>query len=1271
VSNWTEDQLKAIVSRGSNILVAAAAGSGKTAVLVERIIRMIGDEQNPVDVDRLLVSTFTNAAAAEMRQRIREALEERLYQSPNSEHLRRQLALIHRAPITTLHSFCLDVIRTHFQYLDLDPSFRIANDTEAELMRLDVLEECMEEQYGAAGEDALVWQLADWFGGEKSDQALYALVLNLYDFSRSHPWPEQWLQEMADAFNVSKEDHETLNDRWLRSLQDGIGLELDGAYDLLRQASQLVMLPGGPAAYQDNLAEDLILVEHLKEVALRHSWEHLYHAFQASGFGRLKSCRGDDIDKQLQEQVQSLRNQAKDIVSSIKEQLFSCELSTYIADLNRMAPLMGELVRLVNLFADRYRQAKLAKGLVDFADLEHYCLKILLAPESSPKLIIPSSAAMEYQEHFEEVLLDEYQDINAVQETIVSLISKDSGNRFMVGDVKQSIYRFRLAEPGLFLDKYKRYGHNDDSGREGIRIDLARNFRSRKPVLDAVNFVFRQLMHGSVAEMTYEERAELVYGANYPDMKGGGAKNEPSVEVMLIDRSPDAPVEQEDMIAGSEERENEADGDLMEREEQDMETARLEARFIAEKIRDLIGNDSKPYMVCDNKTKNWRPLIYRDIVILLRATQQWAPLIIDELRMSGIPAYAELSTGYFTAVEVENMLSLLKIIDNPYQDIPLAAVLRSPMFQISAKELAEIRICAKDEHFYDALLTYAGHTDEVNAELKEKLACFLEQLHLWRTAARQGALADLIWRIYRDTGYFDFVGGLPGGGQRQANLRALYDRARQYEKTSFRGLFRFLRFIERMRDSGGDLGTARALGEQEDVVRIMSIHKSKGLEFPVVFVAGMAKQFNERDLRSNFLLHKRLGFGSRFIDTEKRVSYPTLPFIAIQRRMRMEMLAEEMRVLYVALTRAKEKLYLVAAVKDLDKRLQICGQYAGLSDWPLPAYALARAKCYLDWLGPALIRHKNTEALRNHARLYSSVFEGISNDPSLWKVNIISSHSLNQAAVAQASAEEETVAAVRRAEPLQIEDRDATVEETSEAQRELDRRFLWQYEYEQAQAIFAKTTVTEMKKVLEDGFESHSLLDAVTPPKHSMLRRPRFMEAKKASPTERGVAYHAVMQHLPLDGVLDERAILSSIAGMIERQLLTEELSKEIDVSVIASFFSGPLGQRMQRSGNIRREVPFSYGLPAREAYPWVKDKVAEEIVLIQGVVDCIFDETDGLVLIDYKTDRVDGNSLKQISDRYRVQIDIYTKALENIWKKPVKEAYLFLFNGAHEIRMK
>jgi len=1273
-STWTDEQWSAITERGDHLLVAAAAGSGKTAVLVERIIRTVSDEQHPVDIDRLLVATFTNAAAAEMRHRLRAALEKALADRPRSRHLRKQLALVGRASITTLHSFCLDVVRRYVHLTELDPAFRIANETEAALLRQEALEAVLEERYGSSEDGSAFWQLADRFGGDRGDDALMRLIDRLYDFSRSHPFPERWLHDAAGKFRLEDGEDVPEGHPWLLSLEASAALELETIAASLKTALSLARQPAGPEAYADALSADLAGVNRLLAALREGGWRALEQAVatgaDAAAFGRLKPQKGDAVDPELVERAKKLRGDAKDRLSDLKKQLLTRSLKEYAQECRALAPLMDELVSLVIDFGAAYGQAKTAKGLVDFSDLEHACLHILRDPSSTEEQLIPTVAAQGYQEQFEEVYVDEYQDTNAVQETILRLVSRtDPGNRFMVGDVKQSIYRFRLAEPGLFLHKYKTYRPVEKSGNGGgRRIDLARNFRSRREVVDAVNFVFRQTMHEEAAELDYDERAELVCGASYPEPD---RVHDLAAELILIDRTGSVTQAEED----TGDAHGDADASI------DLDTAELEARMIGQRISALMGHAGLPPMqVADRAAPGGkRPITFRDIVILLRADKAWAPSFIEQLKLFGIPAYAELGGGYFEAVEIQTMLALLQTVDNPLQDIPLAASLRSPIFGFSGEDLAKIRILGgKGRSFYDAVGAVAsGKTEQApDQALQEKAQRFLTALEPWRTAARQESLADFILRLYRDTGYYDFVGGLPGGLQRQANLRALYDRARQYEATSFRGLFRFLRFIERLRDSGADLTPARTLGETEDVVRIMSVHKSKGLEFPVVFMAGLGKKFNRGDEREPFLIHKELGFGPRFVDTDLGIAYPTLPQLAIRRKLRFEALAEEMRVLYVALTRAKEKLILIGSEKDAAKKLEEWnGSVQDVSSSQLPAHIILQGNSYLDWMMPAVLRHPASEALREVYGLEPLGAESRVDDGSAWLIYTETATVLQQAAAARERTEAWVSHAVQEALPVP--------DDWTSHEREVARSLGWHDPHRAATRLFAKTSVTEWKRRLQE--EDAAAETAIwlggereTPRPMPPLpgKRPRFIERKGLTPVERGVAYHAVMQHLPLTRDLSAEDVEGKLSDMVLRELITEEQRAAVDVASVLQFASTEVWPRLAASGKVYRELPFSVGLPAAEVYGAepngepLDEASAAEIVLVQGVIDCLFEESGEWVMIDYKTDTLYEGRLEALTKQYALQLTVYAKAVEKSLCCQVKEKWLYFFDGAKAVRV-
>ncbi|MCL6570434.1 MAG: helicase-exonuclease AddAB subunit AddA [Bacillus sp. (in: Bacteria)] len=1242
---WTEDQWKAIMAKDKDILVAAAAGSGKTAVLVERIIQKILSIEDPIDVDELLVVTFTNASAAEMRHRIGEALEKAIDENPGSRHLRKQLSLLNKASISTLHSFCMEVIRKYYYLIDVDPGFRIADETEAQLIRDEVMDELLEKEYGKKDNEAF-FILVDSFTSDRSDDALKDIVRSIYDFARSNSLPEHYLQSIVTMYHVA--DVSNVDELpFVQSLLFDIELQLEAAKEMIKRGLELTKLPAGPAPRAENFSDDLLVIDTLI-LAQKDSWATLYQAMQTWSFSRAKQVKGDHYDKELTDKAQKLREKAKKKIQDIKEELFSRKPESFLHDMEEMRPLIESLVQLVKEFSDRFAKVKREKGLVDYADLEHYCLEILTGETSPDGEFFPSEAAQAYRRHFKEVFVDEYQDTNMVQETILKLVTKEdvlNGNLFMVGDVKQSIYRFRLAEPNLFLGKYNRFTADGESS--GLRIDLALNFRSRKEVLDATNFLFKQIMGVKVGEIEYNEAAELRNGAPYPEELF-------PVELLLIDQKIET---MESTETESTHEEEPAEFNVAE-----LGQSQLEARVIAAKIKDLVSSGAPVY---NTKTKLDRPLMYRDVVILLRS-MTWAPQIIEEFKQQGIPIYANLSTGYFEATEVNIMMSLLRVIDNPFQDIPLASVLRSPIIGLNEEELSKIRIHQKRGSFWEAVSAFClSKVSEETEAFYEKVRNFYDSLTSWRSMARQGSLSELIWQLYRDTQYYDFVGGLPGGKQRQANLRALYDRARVYEQTSFRGLFRFLRFIERMIERGSDLGAARALGEQEDVVRIMTIHSSKGLEFPVVFIAGMARNFNLADLRKPYLLDKEYGFAAKYVNVEKRISYPSLPQIAFKRKKKMEMLAEEMRVLYVAMTRAKERLYVIATLKDAVKKIDQWNDGSGNTEWLLKDYERASAISYIDWIGPALIRHQDASALWVTGETNVLVPAEITGHPSSWKISMIGAEDIKKQEIVVERVEDQYLEMVKKGEFVPV---------SSSFNEEIRSRLSWEYSYPSASSHRAKQSVSEIKRGREIA-DDRSATDLVRQFQKSISKRPKFMQEKQLSPAERGTAMHMVMQQVDISKTVSEESIREQLTWMVNNELLTPEQAEVINVQLIVQFFQSDLGKRYFQAKTIHREIPFTLSLPAREVYPnWQE---ADESVFVQGIIDCILEDDKGLVLIDYKsdgiTDRYKGGFLQAkpiLEDRYRLQINLYTKAIEQIWKRKVTERYLFFFDGAHILKL-
>ncbi|QHE51381.1 helicase-exonuclease AddAB subunit AddA [Pontibacillus sp. HMF3514] len=1231
---WTPEQERAIYTSGKDVLVAAAAGSGKTAVLVERIIQKLLNQDNPTNIDSLLVVTFTNAAAQEMRNRVGEALEKALEQQPDSTHLKKQLSLLQRASISTLHSFCLDIVRRYSYMLDLDPHFRIADEIEADLMRQEIIEDLFEEWYGKEGEERdRFFEVVDRFSSDRSDAEVERLMLDLYNFSRQNPWPEAWMNDVQAMYDVSPDTPEE-DIVWLQILKREVKSQLNAMLKDSEQALNLTRESDGPYHYAEAIDDDREKIQQALGL-VDISWHELQQYMQESGSFTALSRKKVECSDEKKERVKNLRDRYKKRWTSLSQEWFARSLPAYLEDMQSLAPVVEQLMVLVREFHERFQQKKKDQALVDFADLEHYCLHVLMDESSTPEEIIPSEVAESYQQQFTELLVDEYQDTNLVQETILRMVSygENSGNLFMVGDVKQSIYRFRHAEPSLFLNKYKAFANEKHPAE---RIDLARNFRSRHEVLSGTNYIFRQILDEEVGEMTYDKDAELIYSNTiYDEITSSDAE----AELVIIDRE-------------KHEDQNEESGEDF----RDLEKAQLEARAYANKIQNWLGHGEGPALqVVDKGTSAKRDVQYRDIVILLRS-MTWAPTIVEELKQQGIPVYAELSTGYFEAIEIKVMLSLLKVIDNPRQDIPLASVLRSPIVGLNEDELTKIRLAQKKATYYEALTSYRrmGEDDE----LVHKVEHFLHRLDAWRKRARQGSLSELIWQIYRETGYYDFVGGIPGGRQRQANLRALYDRARTYEATSFRGLFRFLRFIERIEERGEDLGAARALGEQEDVVRIMTIHKSKGLEFPVVIMGAMDKQFNQQDLMAKYLLHKDHGFGAKMINPQKRIMYPTLAYHALKKEKQRELLAEEMRVLYVALTRAKEKLVMIGNVSSLEKKLEKWREWVEHTDWVLPSHYRLETKTYLDWVGPSLIRHQHGETLRGETETHPLLPQDIAQDESSWRVTLLHGSELVDPDALQTNDHEAVERAIRSWEPLN------PAEGPNE---EVERRLSFQYPHQKAIHHRAKQSVTELKRQREvkDEYSAESLMQ---PFKQPIVSRPRFMQkSQELSATEKGSAMHTVMQHLPFEKVLSVQEIENEVEVLVEREFLTRDEAAVIDFDAIAAFYESEMGQRLIDADRVYREVPFSLALPAHEVYAdWEEE--TDEKVFIQGVIDLIIPGEDGWIILDYKTDQVQQPITERVSDklvsRYSTQLSLYAEALERIWNKPVEEKYLYFFNA-------
>ncbi|MGC7872033.1 helicase-exonuclease AddAB subunit AddA [Desulfosporosinus sp. SYSU MS00001] len=1308
--SWTAEQHTAINLRGQ-LLVAAAAGSGKTAVLVERIIKQITDLDNPVDVDRFLVVTFTKAAANEMRERIGKAIDEALFQEDDLrqvEHLLQQRALLQKANITTLHSFCLELIRKYFYQLDLDPAFRVADEAEITLLRQDVIEDLFEAWYNK--EDTDFRALIDALGSDRDDLAVMEQILRIFDFAQSQPSPLHWLNSLDQAYLWNNLEI-MMESEWGQIIRQGLLNSLQEALSNLKSAEQIAQKPEGPVQYAETLQDDINRLDILQKLVSANSWTQIEIQVQESlKFPKLTTARSKG-DKQLQEECKKLRDEAKKKLTTLRSELFSYPHERQLEALKPMAKMAQTISCLVLEFNRSFAEAKRQRNILDFSDLEHFALGLL--EEEKKETVI----ALGIQDYFHEVLVDEYQDINPVQEQILKRVSRRdcSPNLFMVGDVKQSIYRFRMADPSLFLTKYANLPHwnpevnVDTASPVKMVIDLNRNFRSRQEIVDGVNFLFRQIMTRSSGEITYDDQAALRFGASFVKGQDSIPTAEGPIEVHLIDLKS---IKDTWAAETSSQEPSSSPEDLTNQEssKEEFDKARIEAHFVGERIQRMV--QSSEFHIFDKHLGNFRPVQYSDIVVLMRSYSAVAPIFVEEFQKADIPVYAETSTGYFAAHEVEIILSLLKVIDNPHLDIPLAAVLRSPLVGLNGLELGKLRMILPDGDFYEALAlaAWSSFSEETLSEdnlamftrilnlyndtivlrkekardilasapgLKEKSADFWTNLQDWRTQSRRLSLAEFLWSLYEETGYLTYVGTLPGGVQRQANLRVLYDRAKRFEATRYRGLFRFLRFLERFQDQGHDMGNARALGENENVVRLITVHASKGLEFPVVFVVGLGRSFNSRSLKGKMLLHAQLGLGMPIIDVENNVRYPSLIQYAVQQRLTQESLAEELRILYVALTRAKERLFLYGNVENLDNALLKWQRVSGCQEIPLPDDQLRNAKSFLDWIVPALVRHPSLSLGKNQEQSVLTIPEANSSWDIIYHHSLESEQEISLQEVPllsqEAEGQDQDYLGQTIEETIEISDEIISVEQWY---TEVDRRLSWKYPHPVSQV--AKTSVSELKRqhnwFADDETSQHQSLQT----RESQILRPKFLQSSHSfTAAERGTALHTVMQHMPFKDwssswmkleAADQTIQIKELLNRLEEQeIITTEQKNTIEPLKILQLLHTSLGLRLFSSDQVLKELPFTLTFPPQ--------KQAQTNILVQGVIDVVMitkkEQRIRAEILDYKTDslREEGKDPEQLlRDRYALQLTLYALAIERLMGIEVIQCSLYSFSLGREI---
>ena len=1207
---FTPEQQKVIDLRNRNILVSAAAGSGKTAVLVERIIGMITDKEHPVDVDRLLVVTFTNAAAAEMRERISLAIDRKLEEDPENIHLQKQASLLHNAQITTIDSFCLFIIRNNFNDIGLDPGFRVADEGELRLLKQDVMTELLEESYQQ--KEQAFTDCVEYFTGGSNDRLLEEYIGKLYEFSMSYPWPEDWIRECVGDYKISGVT-ELENTKWCKYLVTYIQTIVSECVNHIDRAIQIAERPDGPYMYGEMLEGERKMLARLSDLT---SLQDYYEAFETLSFGRLSTKKDASVNPVCREKVKELRGEVKKQLENVKTSLLLLSPGQVAERMKKAAPHVEELLLLVLSYMEKLDERKRRDNIIDFHDMEHFALNILLKKGEDENLI-PSPAALEYRQFFEEILIDEYQDSNLVQELLLKGISgEEEGrfNRFMVGDVKQSIYRFRLARPELFMEKYACYSKEDG---ERQRIDLHKNFRSRPQVLDSVNRLFERIMGKQLGGVEYDEEVALYPGASYEE-----------AEAQSFDT--------EYLIIGKD-------------KESVLSARAQEASVIAGRIREMHQN----FQVTDKETGMLRPVRYSDIVILLRTTAGWADEFRNVLEKEGIPAYVALRTGYFQAVEIKALMQYLNVIDNPLQDIPLYGTLKSFFGGFTEEEISQIRSADKKCSLYDLLASYEG-------DLKEKIYLFMERLTYYRRKTTYTPIHKLIQEILEDTGYLDYVTARPGGEQRRANVEMLLVRAASFENTSYYGLFHFLRYVEQLEKYEVDYGEADVLDENADVVRIMSIHKSKGLEFPVCFVAGLSKKFNMQDISGRLIADVDMGIGVDYIDSALRLQSHTLKKNVVALKMKIDALGEEMRVLYVAMTRAKEKLILTAAVPDIDKfreEMDKEKEFGAKGDEKIPFSVLASAGCYLDFVFPCL----REAALIGPEDLFIKDVEEMTRQSDR-----------------------------KRQLFLKVE---SAKKNHSDKMIQLSERLSRSYPYQYLSNLFVKTTVSELKKKAFHDLPEQSIsgLDAGADRGKDMEQAftkqlfeeqevvpyiPSFISSKEeVSGTDRGSAYHKAMELLDfktvmrLESRMDKEAEINRQLDEYEQEeVLDARWRKSIAASKLVLFFESTLAARMARAdaeGKLKREQPFVMGLPASRLGEGFPDS---EQVLIQGIIDVFFEEDGGIVVADYKTDVV--KKSEELILRYQTQLDYYAEALSRLTGKSVIQKIIYSFALGEEIML-
>ena len=1155
-------------------------GSGKTTVLVERIVNKIINEN--IDIDKLLIVTFTNAAAAEMRERILEAIYKKIDENPDNKNLQKQILLLSKANISTIHSFCLEIIKNYFYEIGISSNFRIGDTSEIELLKQETLEDVFDELYEEQNKEFI--NLVNIYGGYRDDENLKELVLRIYNYSQSMPFPDDWINEKIEEFNMENKINSDFSKTiWGEVLVEYFTQEVSSCIEELQEIQKKLAENIELNKYYEVIDND---VQNLKLLLNNNTWDYIYNTLNNIKFETWP--RSSKIDSNLKDVAKQIRDNVKDRIKSLNQKIFIYSSKEANLDIFQMYNTLKSLQNIILKFSEEYQKNKKEKNIIDFNDIEHYALQILIRKNKEGNYE-PTRVANIYKEKFAEIAIDEYQDSNLVQEFILNSVSKGN-NIFMVGDVKQSIYKFRGARPELFLEKYNDYSIAENDGdicKENTKIKLFENFRSRENILDITNIIFENIMTKKLGDIEYNKQEFLNCGASYTepenDVNCGG-----NAELNIIN------------LAEAEDQEDETDSKIIEKQE-------IEAKFVANRIKKLLDSNFCVY----DKKQGYRKITYKDIVILLRTTSNVANIYEKELNNLELPVFSDTSSNYFETEEIQTILAVLKIIDNPNSDIPLVTVMRSPIGDFTDNELVEIRLQSKNTSFYEALCEIKNNDDKSN--LKNKVTDFLSMLETWQQKQEFLALDELIWYIYESTDYYNFVNSNPNGDLKTANLKLLFEKAKDYEKASFKGLYNFINYIDKISKSSGDMGSAKLIGENENVIRIMSIHKSKGLEFPVVFLCDTGKHFNIQDLNQSILLHQDMGFGPKVTDYERKIEYNTLAKEAIRIKSLNEILSEEMRLLYVALTRAKEKIIITGCDKNLEKSLSDKeNMLSNLENKKISIASIRKGKSYLDWLEMVYVKNK---------KLLKSIL-----DINLYNKTVEQEDSKNK--------------------DIDVESKISDLDkQDKELYLKIDKLLNWKYKYLESTNIEGKSSVTDIAKG-----KKKDILEITTKPKlieeNTVLNR-----------AEIGTIMHLILQKLDFRINYDIKELEELIQKLISLEIITENQAKYINKEKILRFIKSDLYLDLKEAKDIQKEKPFYICISSDEIY----HNGTDEKILVQGIIDLYFVDKDGkLILVDYKTDYVANNDEQELINKYKGQLAIYKRALEKALNRKVEAVYIY-----------